>query len=82
MKAIVITCGDAVAEDVARLLASALTLNGYQHDGPAVIDWPVGRCCDLHQAEGCCDQDDCGPCCGECPTCPTLRRQRLRAVKQ
>lgn len=43
-------------------------------------------CCDLHNdtIEGgralCCDTDDCGPCCGECPTCPTLNRgQRARA---
>ena len=21
---------------------------------------------------GCCDPDDCGPCCENCPTCPTL----------
>jgi hypothetical protein len=31
-------------------------------------------CCELHQSEGCCDPDDCGPCCENCPTCPTLAR--------
>ncbi len=29
-------------------------------------------CCHLHREKGCCDPEDCGPCCGECPTCPTL----------
>jgi hypothetical protein len=54
--------------------------------------WP---CCDLHKvgvsvmlAESgapvrigaCCDPDDCGPCCENCPTCPTLQRERSRIV--
>lgn len=31
----------------------------------------VGECCDL----------DCGPCCENCPTCPTLRREDVpRAI--
>lgn len=32
-------------------------------------------CCDLHRPgdQGvCCDPEDCGPCCQNCPTCPTL----------
>jgi hypothetical protein len=43
-------------------------------------------CCDRHvEVPGkahsqallaCCDQDDCGPCCEKCPTCPTLRGRR------
>lgn len=31
-------------------------------------------CCDLHKSEGCCDPDDCGPCCERCPTCPVVRK--------
>jgi hypothetical protein len=27
----------------------------------------------------CCDPEDCGPCCENCPDCPTLQRQRLTA---
>lgn len=30
-------------------------------------------CCHLHQPAGCCDAEDCKPCCMLCPTCPTLR---------
>lgn len=37
---------------------------------------PPPPCCPSHRAEGCCDIDDCGPCCENCPTCPTLERQR------
>lgn len=29
-------------------------------------------CCHLHKPSGCCDPQDCGPCCEDCPTCPTL----------
>lgn len=45
-----------------------------------VVDAEIG-CCDLHRygppatfgaMAPCCDPDDCGPCCRECPTCPTL----------
>jgi hypothetical protein len=25
----------------------------------------------------CCDTDDCGPCCQDCPTCPTLVAERI-----
>lgn len=32
----------------------------------------AAECCDLHQPDWCCDLEDCGPCCEECPTCPTL----------
>ena len=43
-------------------------------------------CCPLH-ADGfmpdggarCCDPDDCGPCCRDCPTCLTLRRELVIA---
>jgi hypothetical protein len=35
--------------------------------------WTAKPCCDLHEDDGCCDEDDCGPCCEGCPTCPTLR---------
>lgn len=40
-----------------------------------------GRCCHLHRAVGCCDPEDCGPCCEHCPTCPTraARREADRA---
>lgn len=34
---------------------------------------PVVPCCELHKDEGCCDTDDCGPCCEHCPTCPAQR---------
>jgi hypothetical protein len=36
------------------------------------------RCeCGYHHARGsCCDPDDCGPCCEDCPTCPTLAGAR------
>ena len=32
-------------------------------------------CCRLHNEPACCDENDCGPCCGDCPTCPTLARR-------
>ncbi|WP_063630412.1 exonuclease domain-containing protein [Amycolatopsis thermoflava] len=43
-------------------------------------EWPIRpvaadvQCCSLHRAAGCCDPDDCGPCCSACPTCPTTNR--------
>jgi hypothetical protein len=30
----------------------------------------------------CCDTDDCGPCCPECSTCPTLLRQRVERARE
>lgn len=36
----------------------------------------VTVCCGTHLPAGCCDPEDCGPCCAECPTCPTLARAR------
>jgi hypothetical protein len=33
-------------------------------------------CCHLHTDTQCCDPDDCGPCCENCPTCPTLLKIR------
>lgn len=42
MKAVVLVVpDDGQADDVARLIAAALTINGYDHNGPSVIDWPV-----------------------------------------
>lgn len=44
---------------------------------------PVGTvvCCSSHNGGSligrCCDPDDCGPCCENCPTCPTLIKGRL-----
>lgn len=38
------------------------------------------ECCTSHRQTGCCDRDDCGPCCEACPTCPTLARRALRAA--
>lgn len=30
--------------------------------------------CEFHREPVCCDLNDCGPCCEDCPTCPTLHR--------
>lgn len=30
----------------------------------------VTFCCGSHRPAGCCDPEDCAPCCAECPTCP------------
>lgn len=39
--------------------------------------WPIRPlCCECHQPAGCCDPNDCGPCCERCPTCPTLAKAR------
>ncbi len=40
-KAIVLVVPAEIADDVARLVAATLSLNGYRHDDPAVIDWPL-----------------------------------------
>lgn len=40
-KAIVLVVPDDMAEEVSRLIASALSLNGYRHNNPSVIDWPI-----------------------------------------
>lgn len=43
-----------------------------------IIDIVAARpCCDLHRPAGCCDTDDCGPCCERCPTCPSTRHPVL-----
>jgi len=34
------------------------------------------RCCPSHR-DDCCDPNDCGPCCLDCPTCPTLMHRRF-----
>lgn len=36
----------------------------------------VTVCCEIHHADGCCDPNDCGPCCQDCPTCPRLKWHR------
>lgn len=40
----------------------------------------VTACCGSHLPVGCCDPEDCGPCCAECPTCPTVGRDRIIRV--
>ena len=47
MKAIVLVLADDVADDVSRLIASALALNGYEATKPSVVDWPDGRVVEL-----------------------------------
>lgn len=42
-----------------------------------VVEAEILPCCDLHKDEGCCDPDDCGPCCENCPTCPTLLQRSV-----
>lgn len=36
--------------------------------------------CGLHEP-ACCDPEDCGPCCEDCPTCPTLRTPPAAVVE-
>jgi putative phage-type endonuclease len=36
--------------------------------------------CGLHRAD-CCDPEDCGPCCEDCPTCPTLARPAVELLE-
>ena len=38
----------------------------------------ASACCEYHNKQGCCDPEDCGPCCERCPTCMTLRMWRLK----
>lgn len=38
------------------------------------------RCCDSHRETDCCDPADCGPCCADCPNCPTLRERRRASM--
>ncbi len=66
-------------------------------DAPQGLPWTLDTpeaCCDTHRdgvyvlpwesraRARCCDQNDCGPCCADCPTCPTLRDvdERRRAT--
>lgn len=61
--------------DLARWIVELL--NQRTHDE---IQRALARCCDSHQLSptgSCCDPNDCGPCCENCPTCPTLLRRRL-----
>ena len=54
-------------------------------EGPVLADY---QCCELHRPgyaspggmAPCCDTNDCGPCCDDCPTCPTANGIRLAAV--
>src|SRR5262249_24308109 len=41
---------------------------------PMTVSTP---CCGLHREPVCCDVNDCGPCCENCPTCSTLLRQAV-----
>lgn len=43
-------------------------------NGALVATGIVTVCCGDHHAAGCCDPEDCGPCCSECPTCPNPGR--------
>ncbi|MFJ8538111.1 YqaJ viral recombinase family protein [Streptomyces sp. NPDC093591] len=36
--------------------------------------------CGLHKP-ACCDPEDCGPCCEDCPTCPTLAKPPVAIVE-
>ena len=40
-KAVVLLVPDDVADEIGRLIASTLSLNGYGHNTPGVIDWPT-----------------------------------------
>lgn len=44
----------------------------WQIANPDRVAHPVCGC-DLHRPD-CCDPEDCGPCCEDCPTCPTIDR--------
>lgn len=43
---------------------------------PEYLPLPGLSCCHLHKTGShpatCCDPEDCGPCCENCPTCPSL----------
>jgi hypothetical protein len=54
--------------------------------GHAMATPAVAACCHLHRptvwlrgavVDRCCDPNDCGPCCADCPTCPELVRRRV-----
>lgn len=49
----------------------------------------VTRCCishhmntGAHLLSACCGPEDCGPCCKDCPTCPTLYAARMGLTKE
>ncbi len=66
---------DAELAELLDRLAAAHTIPG-SAPSPAVI-----RCCTSHvpgPAGACCDPDDCGPCCADCPTCPTEHARKAR----
>ena len=50
--------------------------------GELVATGIVTVCCGSHRASDCCDPEDCGPCCEDCPTCPTVARWRLETIRQ
>ena len=42
MKAVVLVIENAQdADNICKLIAATLSLNGYRHDDPGVIDWPA-----------------------------------------
>lgn len=43
MKAVVVVLPDEGAMAVARLIGATLSMNGYTHDAPAVINWPMAE---------------------------------------
>lgn len=63
------------AEADARRVFSEVAASGRSGDESPAVSLrasPRPLCCHLHKATDCCDPDDCGPCCENCPTCPTL----------
>ena len=40
-KAVVLLVPDENADEIARLIAATLSMNGYGHNTPGVIDWPT-----------------------------------------
>lgn len=63
--------------DLARWILELLNPDDNAHQR---LERALHRCCDLHTlgpAGRCCDPDDCGPCCENCPTCPTLYQQKI-----
>jgi hypothetical protein len=63
--------------DLARWIVELLDPNDH---GLRRLNRALNRCCDLHKlgpAGFCCDPDDCGPCCENCPTCPEIYRQHI-----
>lgn len=51
-----------------------VTCSGPHCRGQIRVQPALTPCCDSHLDQGCCDVNDCGPCCENCPTCPTIAR--------